>query len=200
MAENEIRIACKTSDYLDLDQLVPFQGRFKVRAQKDIEVLAGYILDQCFSCPFFVWDKAGTYLILDGHGRYLALDYLRNKGYTIPKLPVVIIDAKDENDARLKVLELNNINGEFSKEVLLDYARELSLDFSNLHISGLDFSDVMGRFEPTLSPTISSDNVTEQDIASAQERLGEYRPPVDPHNYVEVTCPKCSFSFSVRID
>ena len=104
MGEKTIRIACQTADYLDLDQLQPFQGRFKVRAEKDIEVLAGYILDQGFSCPFFVWNKGGNYLILDGHGRFLALDYLRNRGYKIPKLPVVIIEAKDEADARLKVL------------------------------------------------------------------------------------------------
>lgn len=199
MSDKTIKIACQTADYLDYEQLMPFQGRFKLRVQKDIETLAGYILEQGFSCPFFVWDHDGEYLILDGHGRYLALDYLKEKGYSLPKLPVVIVDAKDEKDARLKVLELNNVNGQFSKEVLLDYAKELTLDYSNLHIAGLDFSDVQNKFAPTLDPVIGNETVTDEEVLNAQEKLKEYRAPADTHDYRDVTCPKCKYVFSVRV-
>ena len=176
MVENkQIKITCKTKDYLDLDQLVMFQGRLKLRTQKDIDILVGYILEQGFSCPFFVWDKNGTYFILDGHGRYLALDYLKSQGYEIPKVPVVIIEAENEQDARLKVLEINNINGEFSKEVLLDYARELTLDYENLKIPGLDLTDI---------------NIVPEEY-SAEEKQPDYR---------SVVCPKCNHSFTVRVE
>lgn len=197
--KKEIRIACKTADYLDFSELIPFQGRFKLRVDKDIEVLANYIIEQGFTCPFFVWDNDGEYKILDGHGRYLAIDYLKRKGYAIPKLPVVIVDAQNEQDARLKVLELNNMNGQFSKEVLLEYAKELTIDYSDLHIAGLDFSDVMGEFKPTLDE-ISSNKVTEEDIRKAEEQLEDYRPPVDESKYREVTCPKCNYKFSIGIE
>ncbi|NLW47989.1 MAG: ParB N-terminal domain-containing protein [Firmicutes bacterium] len=195
----EIKLACTTSDYLDLDQIVPFQGRFKLRTQKDIEILAGYILEQGFSCPFFIWDKDGEYLILDGHGRYLALDYLKTQGYSIPKLPVVIVEAEDEKDARLKVLELNNVNGVFSKEVLLDYAKALTIDFSTLHIAGLDFSDVQNKFEPTFDPEIAEKVVTEESVKAAHEKLKEYRAPVDTGDYRDLSCPKCHYAFSVKV-
>lgn len=198
--KKEIRIACKTADYLDFSELIPFQGRFKLRVDKDIEVLANYIIEQGFTCPFFVWDNDGEYKILDGHGRYLAIDYLKRKGYAIPKLPVVIVDAQNEQDARLKVLELNNMNGQFSKEVLLEYAKELTIDYSDLHIAGLDFSDVMGDFKPTLDETDSTNKVTEEEIKKAEEQLADYRPPVDKTKYKEVTCPKCNYKFIIGVE
>ena len=202
MESNEtkaVKLACTTADYLDLDDIVPFQGRFKLRTEKDIKVLAGYILDQGFSCPFFIWVNNGKNLILDGHGRYLALEHLRHEGYTIPKLPVILVEAADEAQARLKVLELNNVNGEFSKSVLLDYARELTIDYSNLHIAGLDFSDVQNKFAPTLDPVIASGKVSEKDVAFAEEKLKEYHPPVDTADYRDVKCPHCSAEFTVRV-
>lgn len=200
MTENkEVRLTCKTADYLDLDEITPFQGRFKLRTEKDIKVLANYILEQGFSCPFFIWPNNGKNMILDGHGRFLALDYLRSNGYTIPKLPVVMVEADDEPHARLKVLELNNVNGEFSKEVLLDYARELTIDYSTLHIAGLDFSDVQDKFKPTLDPVIDTKVVTDQDVAQAEEKLKEFVPPKDDADLRDLTCPHCHAEFTIRV-
>lgn len=201
MEENkEIRVVCSAADSMDLDELTPFQGRFKLRTEKDIEILAGYILEQGFSCPFFVWPHDGVNLILDGHGRYLALEHLRYKGHKLPKLPVVLVEAKDEAEARLKVLELNNVNGEFSKEVFLEYARELTIDYGKLHIAGLDLSDVANKFAPSLDPVIATEDVTEGAVEAAQERLHEYSMPPDSHNYKDVNCPHCNASFSVRVN
>ncbi len=199
MDEKEIRIVCTAADFMDLDELTPFQGRFKLRTEKDIKILAGYILEQGFSCPFFVWAHNDVNLILDGHGRYLALDHLRHEGYKLPKLPVVLVEAEDEKQARLKVLELNNVNGDFSKEVFLDYARELSLDYANLHIAGLDLSDVEGKFKPALDPVISTAEVSQEAVEAAEERLNQYNAPPDNHDYRDVSCPHCHEEFSVRV-
>ena len=200
MAEDKvIKVVCSTADYLDLDEIVPFQGRFKLRTQKDIEVLAGYILEQGFSCPFFIWKRGEDNLILDGHGRYLALEHLKSKGYEIPKLPVVMVEAADEAQARLKVLELNNVNGTFSKEVLLDYARELTIDYSNLHIQGLDFSDVANKFKPSLDPVIGNSDVTDAEVESVSERMSQITPAQDSNKYRDVSCLHCNASFSVRV-
>ena len=194
-----IEIKCQTADYLSLDDIVPFQGRFKQRTERDIKTLVGYILQHGFSFPFFIWQNNGTNLILDGHGRYLALDYMRSQGYEIPVLPVVLIEADNEKEARLKVLELNNMNGEFSKESLMEFAKELMLDYSDLHIVGLDFSDVQSIFKPELNPVISDKKISDGDVDHAAARLAQYNPPPDNHDYRDVKCPHCTAEFSVRV-
>lgn len=195
-----IGLSCRTGHSLSLDELTPFQGRFKLRNNKDVDVLAGYIIEQGFSCPFFVWQHEGQNLILDGHGRYLALMQLRNEGYELPKLPVVFIEADDERQARLKILELNNINGEFSKEVFLDYARELSLNYGDLHIAGIDLTDVETRFKPTEIPEIGTKTVSQNAIEAAEEKVNTFTPPEDKSDYRDVVCPHCSANFSVKVD
>lgn len=199
MEDKEIRIVCTTADSLELDELTPFQGRFKLRSEKDINILADFIVQQGFSCPFFVWSHGGINLILDGHGRYLALEHLRHNGYKLPKLPVVLIEADDEKEARLKVLELNNVNGEFSKDVFLDYSRELALDYGQLHIPGIDLSDVQGAFKPSLDPVIATGEVSQDAVDAAEQRLNSYTAPPDNHDYRDVSCPHCHADFSVRV-
>ena len=195
-----IEIKCQTADSLELDALTPFQGRFKSRTERDIKVLVGYILEQGFSVPFFVWKSGDVNLILDGHGRYLALDYLRSQGYELPKLPVVFIEADNEQQARLKVLEINNMNGEFSKEALLEYARELTVDFGSMHLCGIDLSDVQSHFKPALHPSLATGEVTDSEVEFASSKLSQYNAPLDKHDYRDVTCPHCTAEFSVRVD
>lgn len=194
-----IEIKCKTVDYLPLDELSPFQGRFKSRTEKDIKILVGYILEQGFYAPIYVWSHGGVNLILDGHGRYLALDYLRSQGYEIPPLPVVLITAENEKDARMKVLELNNMNGQFTKESLLEYSKELMLDFSDIHVVGLDLSDVQSMFKPELNPTISDRVVSDGEVQHVAEKMAKYNVPPDNHDYRDVQCPHCTAEFSVRV-
>jgi len=197
--EKKIEIKCTVSDYLPLDELTPFQGRFKQRTEKDIKLLVKKIETHGFFAPFFVWQKDGTNLILDGHGRYLALDYMRSQGYELPSLPVILIEADDEKQARMKVLEINNVNGTFSKESVLEFSNMLAMDYQDLHLPGVDFSDVQNMFKPALNPVISTKKVSEGDVDSAAEKLAKYKAPEDKHDYRDVKCPHCASEFSVRV-
>jgi len=135
----EIQITCQTQDSLPFDKLTPFQHRLKDRRQKDIMDLSNLILKVGFSFPVFIWQNDGRNWLMDGNGRYLALKDLKDRGYTIPEIPTVFIEAENEREARAKVLELNNQNGEINKNVLLDYINEYQIDASNLHFAGIDF-------------------------------------------------------------
>ena len=145
MGEKTIKIACKTDSSLRIDQFIPFHGQLKVRDQEHIKALADSIIRHGFSYPLFVWNNADKNFLLDGHGRILALTYLRSMGYSIPPIPVVYVKAKDVVEARQKVLELNNLNGRIDKEAFVKYAQTLNMDFSNIRVIGLDLSDVMDR-------------------------------------------------------
>lgn len=145
MGDKTITITCKTADSLTLDQFVSFHGQLKTREQEHIKALADSILKHGFAYPLFVWNNAGENFVLDGHGRILALTYLRATGYEIPPIPIVYIKARDITEARQKVLELNNLNGRIDKEAFVKYAQALNMDFSYIRVSGLDLSDVLDQ-------------------------------------------------------
>jgi hypothetical protein len=136
-----IKIRCESADALPLDELTPYHSRLKSRDDKDIETLAGYITQYGFSMPFFVWRRDDDNLILDGNGRYIALNHLRKNGYTLPEsFPVVYVNCRDEVDAQRKILELNNQNGVLNRDALLNYTAGLRLNYKNLRIAGMDVS------------------------------------------------------------
>lgn len=180
MKNKYITISCSSPDLLPLSELAPFNERFKARNSSDIKKLANCIVENGFHCPFFVWKNDGKNRILDGNGRYLALNYLQDKGYTIPDLPIVFIHAENEREARHKVLELNNVNGEFSLEQFLDYSKELNIEYSQIHIPGLVFSESCNQETPKNDKSPKCDQKSKSDTSSV-------RVTVCPHCGAEVS-------------
>lgn len=160
---------------LNLEDLTPFYDRLKKRTDKDIRRLAKVILKEGFTCPFFVWqvknEQTVVTNILDGNGRYYALKYLQETGYILPKLPVVLIQASDLKEARLKILEVNSRNGLITKEAFLAYASSLGLVCDDFHIPELDLPDV------------ENTEVSDKDTIE---------------NYRTITCPHCSSHIEIR--
>ena len=122
-----IEIKCKGAGVLDIAQIVDFQGNLKRRGIKDIEKLKTSILKYGFSFPFFIWVNNGINYCFDGHGRLMALKELRKEGYSVPELPVVYVEAKDEDEAKQKLLRLNSQYGQMTLESVLDFAKGLDL-------------------------------------------------------------------------
>ncbi len=138
-----IEITCFGTDSIPLSDLTPYNTRLKDRREKDIASLARKIIAKGFSFPIFVWDHPETRqnLILDGNGRYLALQWLERQKHKLPEsIPVIRIFAENETQARKKVLELNNLNGKISQDAFLEFAKGLQVDFSDYTIPCLDTS------------------------------------------------------------
>lgn len=123
-----VRIACKTADLLPLDAIEDLQGGLKKRSKKDIELITKSIEKYGFSFPFFVWKNGEHNYCLDGHGRRLALLELERKGEEIPPLPVVYIEAKDNEEAKQKLLRLNSQYGQMTKKSVLEFIGEMEID------------------------------------------------------------------------
>lgn len=136
-------------------------------SKKELQKLKTRILDDGFNVPLFVWDDAGEYRILDGHQRLRALLSLREEGYDIPMLPVAIIDASDEADARRKLLAISSQYGEFDTAELTEWLAEVDRKFAESlrlvdgelglkPIETFDFSDL----EEELQDLAGSEDVT----------------------------------------
>lgn len=120
-----IQIKCQGATTLPIDVILEFQGKLKKLSKKNLESLKTRIVEDGFIAPFFVWDRGGDYMALDGHGRLAALLSLRQEGYDIPLMPVAFIEAADEKEARARLLSITSQYGEFDSLELADWIGEL---------------------------------------------------------------------------
>ena len=145
MKDNILTITCECKDYLNLDELTEFQGNLKQRSDSDVEKIIKSIKKYGFSFPFFVWKHDNINHCLDGHGRMLAINKLREQGFQIPALPVVYVDCKDEQSAKDLLLRLNSHYGLMTKESVLEFIGgefELNTEEISLPDTIIDFNDI----------------------------------------------------------
>jgi hypothetical protein len=134
-----IYVQCTAKTHLTLEQFRMIPNHLKDRKRKSIEKLAKLIIEHGFLFPPFVWkhDQSNSYTILDGHGRYNALKLLEKKGYTIPPIPVVVVEADNEQHARKKMLEAGNRNGQFDFGEFEKFTKDLKLDLDGLFVPNI---------------------------------------------------------------
>lgn len=167
-----IRIECKGADVLPLDAIEEFQGNLKKRSKKDIDLIITSIDKYGFSFPFFIWNGTGHNLCLDGHGRLQALAEMRRRGEDLPLFPVVYVEAKDEAEAKNKLLRLNSQYGVMTVESVLEFADGVDIAFDEI----------------TLSDGGS--------ISFAQEEIPCFdQQDQQPQEGQKCTCPKCGLEF-----
>ena len=141
---SSIRIECRGADLLPLDAIEEFQGNLKKRTSADIEKIITSITKYGFSFPFFVWNGDGHNRCLDGHGRIQALAEMRRRGESLPLFPVSYIEAKDEAEAKQKLLRLNSQYGTMSVDSVLEFMDGLEIEGGELALPGgtLDFESI----------------------------------------------------------
>ena len=131
MNDKTIKIECKGAALIPLDELEEFQGNLKKITRANLDKLKRRIV-KSFDAPIHVWERPdGSKKILDGHQRRKALRELSDEGYEIPPLPVDYIYAKDEKEARQKLLGITSQYGEFEMEELGEWMRELDDDVAD---------------------------------------------------------------------
>lgn len=153
-----IRIECTGADRLPLDAIEEFQGNLKKRSKKDIDLIITSIEKYGFSFPFFIWNGTGHNYCLDGHGRIQALSELRRRGEDLPMFPVVYVDAKDEAEAKNKLLRLNSQYGQMTVESVLEFTDGIDMQFEELKLSdGNDLQFITSDIAEIEPPCLSSE-------------------------------------------
>lgn len=126
--EKAISIRCTGAAAMDIEDLSPFQDDIKTMTPSTLKKLENVIISQGFSEPIAVWPSEGRNWILNGHQRHTALQSLRSKGWFVPPVPVALVDAADEDEARKKVLTLASQFGDFNQDHLLEFVAKARLD------------------------------------------------------------------------
>ena len=114
-----IQIMNNTPDRLLLSEIIPFQGDLKKRTKKQIDELAASILTEGLLMPFAVWvNDKGENILLDGHGRLVALNKLAESDPNIllQEYPVVCITADTEEQARKSLLQITSSYGNITRQ------------------------------------------------------------------------------------
>lgn len=161
----DIKITCKTDTYLPLEKIKDFQGELKIRTDDDVDHLISSIEKHGFFSPIFIWRQPdGTCSCLDGHGRVLALTKLQKEGNTIPGIPVIYIDAKDEAEARTKLIYINTTSGRFTEVGFRDLVKDIpDLDLSDFTYPELDLEKIdlemkiLAQAQMSIQTNVSSD-------------------------------------------
>ena len=165
-----MEVKCKTNDTLPLSELTEFQGNLKERTDADYAKITKSIKKHGFAFPFFVWKHGGINHVLDGHGRIGALKRMVAQGEHLPPLPVVYVNAKDENDAKELLLKLNSHYGQMTAESVRDFLGDLQIDFEDLSLPEgvLDLSKELKEKE-----TIDDDELPEIYEMESDSKPGE---------------------------
>jgi hypothetical protein len=141
MKKKTIKVTCKGSASVPIETLLNFQGNLKSFDKSALEKLKRSLIKHGFSFPVFVWGNE----ILDGHQRIFAAKRLVEDGYSIGKIPVVEIEAKDKKEAGEKLLVLNSTYGKKTNDGMLSFLDDFEIipDLDILEIPSIDFDKIL---------------------------------------------------------
>ena len=168
-----VRIESTGAKNVTIDKLIPMQGDLKTLPEENYQRLKSEILNLGFSEPIAVWDQGhNTYSVLNGHQRLLTLNKMRDEGYIIPAIPVSLVKAKDEHQAKLKILSLTAQYGIISDESLKEYAvnaeielGEIAQRFSFPEVKEEDIQAMADEIADSLSATYQTDLDNQNDAS-----------------------------------
>ena len=181
-----IKITCKGSGAMPLDDFINFQGNLKTLDKTEFEKLKRSILKYGFAFPVFVWRRH----IFDGHQRIFVVLYLiAHEGYSIADIPIVEIQARDKTEAAEKLLLLNSHYAKITDDGLYEFLTENALDIgalsSDLTLPDIDMDHFLEGWVEDQAP------IFEPGTEEEQGRLDELSPKM-------VKCPNCETVFDSR--
>jgi ParB-like nuclease family protein len=146
-----VRVKVREIRTLDHDKLTPFQGELKNLSEENYQKVKGEILRLGFSFALHAWvNDQGRICILDGHQRITTLKRMKQEGFEIPKIPVVMVEADNYQDAKQMVLAGTSQYGEMQEQGLYDFIAEAGLDWRQVADScrfpEIDMSDFASTF------------------------------------------------------
>jgi len=135
--------------WIDYRRLKPLQGKLKKLPDELYEKLKKSFEKKGMFVPFFVWRKNDDeYYILDGHGRELLLEkekvQIKSGNGGIWDIPCIFIEAKNEKDAKEKLLIINSKYQEFDDftDFINDIDKDILEDVINIPDINIDIDAI----------------------------------------------------------
>lgn len=129
-----LKIKCKGSALVPLEELLEYQGNLKELTETNQELLRAS-MEEGFIQPISVWIKpSGEKFIMDGHQRVKVLK-LMAEDYKIPPLPVCEVFAETEAEAAKIVLKDISQFGKVTMEGLIEFTDKYELDIEEVKLA-----------------------------------------------------------------
>ncbi|MDR2408361.1 MAG: hypothetical protein LBE13_09675, partial [Bacteroidales bacterium] len=94
----------------------------------------------------------------------------------------VYVKADNEQEARRKLIEINNLNGDFVESVFSEFVSDLDLDLLDYNIPGLDLEKIDKKLQDVM------EDVPELDIEEMKQEV----------KMIKIVCPECQYIFEVE--
>lgn len=132
--KGKVLVDCQVKERVALSYLTPLQESLKSLTDENYKKLKDIILKRSFRYPIYVWsdDSENKTYIVDGHQRYYTLERMKKEGYSIPKIPILFVNAKNISEARQSVLELAAQFGDVSEIGLRDFIKKAGINFASM--------------------------------------------------------------------
>ncbi len=180
-----IKITCTGADAVDYNKILNFQGELKELNEDDRNRLVNEILEYGFNSPIHVWRFNKKLYNLDGHQRVAVLNYLKSEGWTIPKIPVDYIKAKNLKEAKHILLSRVKQYGIVKAQGFYNYMADANMDINEVKES---FGDL---------PGLDMEKFDKDFFQRPDERESEGATEISTETFSHLahTCPKCGFKF-----
>lgn len=132
--KKQVLIACEGASLADIEDLHELQDELKALPEEAYAKLREEILNTGFAFPFSVWrDAKKKHWIIGGHQRKKALQRLKSEGFSVPKLPIVLVEAKNIKEAKRRVLQDVAQYGKINAQGLYDFMEDASLGYEDVY-------------------------------------------------------------------
>lgn len=225
----KVEIKCDSKEFINIENLSFFEKDIKVRNGYDIKRMKQSIEKSGFICPLFIWRNGDTDILLDGKTRVLALLALAKEGWEIGQIPVVYVEAKNEAEAKEKVLQVNSRYGKITEASFDFFVKDANLnkaDF-NIHFDTIHFDNIDPYYEKrretqeevvrvikegkpleqTVAPS-GAGSVIKQTLAEHSEVEADESEEAEDSEFdfsqtvpkeIEVCCPYCFENFTLSL-
>lgn len=203
MASKIIKVACEGADVIGIDEIEIIQGDLKELSMEDFGALREEIVKRGFSAPFFIWKSGKRRVLLDGTQRLLTLRKMRDEGgWTVPALPCAWIHAKDEAEARQKLLAFVAQFGRVTEQGMYEYLHKSGFDYTaldNFSLPGFDVPTFAGAyFEVPASTTQEAGTELGNPSNGKEPATGSKEIGKESFDDLNHKCPRCGFPLKAQ--
>jgi len=139
--KKKIIINCEAKDTLSYKLIQPLQEDYKELSNENLEKLCNIIIKRGIRAPSIICKVDGEIWALDTHQRLKAYEELELRGYDIPDIPVFYSYAKDKDEAKQILLEIDSRFGKSKQDGFEDFISGMDTDFlSDLEIPDIDIN------------------------------------------------------------
>jgi hypothetical protein len=181
----QIKIKCKGSKNININELKNFQGNLKELKEVEYLKLKASILKYGFAFPVVVWKNN----IIDGHQRIFTIKkMIAEENFVIDNIPVAEIQAKNEHEAKKKLLIFNSKYGKISDEGLYEFLEKSKIKIDELR-NELDLPDInFEEFENGYFSDLNNNN-----IEKYQSEFTDKKEQTEKEADKSSKCPNCGY-------